>query len=209
MNNIPTIVCVLKSGGPYTPVYVDRLYNSLLRNTSKSFKFICLTDLPQNRFEVVKTIKLKHDWQGWWSKIEMFKYSGTIITMDIDILIIKNIDSILDLPFMLNKNEIFMMKTFNPRRTFTTSVMAWNGNFKYIYNEFDFTSVKPKNWDQFYVLKKLQKIKIYPVQSHVSGIYSYKWHWKDSEPEDARMLLFHGVPRLHDCIGPIFKKHWR
>ena len=209
MNNVPTIICVLKSGGPYTPVYVDRLYNSLLRNTSKEFKFICLTDLPQNRFEVVKAIKLKHDWRGWWSKIEMFKYSGTIITMDIDILIIGNADTILELPYMIGKDEIFMMKAINPNRTYTTSIMAWNGSFKYIYNEFNFLSDKEHKWDQFYILSKLKNKRIHAVQSHVPGIYSYKRHWIETKPVDTRMFLFHGHPRLHEYDEPIFRKHWR
>ena len=60
MNNIPTIICVLKSGGPYDPVYVDRLFNSIQRNTTRPFDFVCLTDFCTRYFKV-ETIPLEHN----------------------------------------------------------------------------------------------------------------------------------------------------
>jgi len=87
--------------------------------------------------------------------------------------------------------------------------MSWNGDFKYIYNEFNFLLDKQYDWDQYYILSKLKDKKIHSVQSQVEGIYSYKRHWIGIEPEDTRMLLFHGKPYLHECTEPIFKKHWK
>ena len=206
------IICVLKSSekpsnkwGSYDPSYVDKLFNSIQRNTTIPFQFICLSDLQWAAPYEINS--LTDNLPGWWSKIEMFKYSGAVITLDLDILIVKNIDKLLSLPSQKNNNKIYLMKALYESRRFTTSLMAWNGNFNYIFNEFIFKKDEAFNWDQHYILSKLKEKQIIAIQESVDGIYSYKKQWENQS--DTRIIWFHGKPRMPDCEDKILKEHWR
>jgi len=207
MNPPVKIICVLKSGGCYTPDYVDKLFNSIHRNSTISFKFICLSDLAWDSDYSVHP--LTENFPGWWSKIEMFKYNGPVVTMDLDTLIIRNIDKLLCLPLYKSDDDdrIYMMKAANIKRTYTTSIMAWNGNFKYIFDNFIFDRDKDYKWDQYYILSELKQKWITEIQCLVSGIYSYKRQWE--KQDDTRIIWFHGHPRMHNCNEEILKEHWK
>lgn len=72
---ISAVVCVLKSGGIYDASWVDRLHTGLIRwwpHRAPPFKLLCLTDTGDIGIPGVTSIPLKHNWPGWWSKIEMF-----------------------------------------------------------------------------------------------------------------------------------------
>src|SRR6185437_8074786 len=57
-----TVACVLKSGGVYTPEYVERLRSGVGQHLDH-YKFVCLSDV-----DVPDRIPLENDWPGWWSK---------------------------------------------------------------------------------------------------------------------------------------------
>ena len=44
---------------------------------------------------------------------------------------------------------------------------------------------------------------LYPGQ-----VVSYKVHCKDGLPKDARLVKFHGKPRIHDCNDPWVQEAW-
>jgi hypothetical protein len=97
--NPVNFVCVLKSGGDYNKEYVYRLFDGIQRNFSGDFYFHCLTDVSLNRSEI-NEVRLKHNWKGWWSKIELFRpelFKGFNIYFDLDTVIINEIDSFVDL----------------------------------------------------------------------------------------------------------------
>ena len=55
-------VTVLRSGGEYGPRHVQWLARQIPG-------LVCLSD---RKVEGVETIPLRHDWPGWWAKMEMF-----------------------------------------------------------------------------------------------------------------------------------------
>ena len=104
----------------YTPDYVDKFYNSLKRNTTIPFEFICLSDtdvkadliLPYNHHSVIK----KH-----WHKLKFFssqfanqKPDDDIIIMDIDQVITNNIDELINFP--VSDNEFISYGTWWPQK---------------------------------------------------------------------------------------------
>jgi len=204
------IICVLKTSNVYNEKYVNILYKALLRNTTIPFNFICLSNIKWDAdFEIIEFKNL--DWKGWWAKIEMFNYIGKTITIDLDTLIVSNIDELLTLPGKCAPDEIFMMKAPNPNRTFTTSIMAWDGDFSFVYDNFEYSRDIKFDWDQFYVLNELKKknIAIKAIQETVNGIYSYKRQWKNAEQEDTKIIWFHGKPRIHEMVKlEIVNKNW-
>jgi hypothetical protein len=60
------VVTVLKSGGEFHEGHVEWLQRQV------KHPIICLTDSKHRMNEVI-SIPLKHNWPGWWSKIEMFR----------------------------------------------------------------------------------------------------------------------------------------
>lgn len=88
------VVCVLKSGsGVYNEVYVRRLRSAVSKYLTMAHQFICLTDIPE-QIEFCQTVPLKHNWSGWWSKIELFRldlFNCQSLYLDLDTLIIKDI----------------------------------------------------------------------------------------------------------------------
>ncbi len=62
------VICVLKSGGDYTPEYVTALRNAIDKHISCMVDFYCFTDMD------VKPAcnRLMKGYPGWWSKLEAF-----------------------------------------------------------------------------------------------------------------------------------------
>ena len=70
------IICVLKSGGDYTPEYVQNMKKSLDRviGYRADWEFICRTDIPFSGTGII-CHSLVGTTEGWWSKIEIFYYT--------------------------------------------------------------------------------------------------------------------------------------
>lgn len=81
-----TFVCVLKSGGRYTPEWAARLRRGVGRFAPGFGRFLCLTDL-RFRLDGVEVVPLESGWPAWWSKMEAFRpglTSGTTLLCDLD-----------------------------------------------------------------------------------------------------------------------------
>ena len=66
------VVCV-NWGSKYPIEYTQRLYNMVRRNTSRDFKFYCLTDCVSNYSGNIHPIELKSGLTGWWNKMQLFR----------------------------------------------------------------------------------------------------------------------------------------
>jgi len=106
-----TVMCVLRNGNGYSPLWVERLQRAVRRNLTLEHNFICLSDVdvPCER------VPLKHDWPGWWAKIEMFSpgvVCGPTLYLDLDTVIVGNIDRLAwfdhDFAIMRNLNAPHM-----------------------------------------------------------------------------------------------------
>ena len=95
------IVCTVLTGTKYSVDDVNTLYNSLRDNTTCDFDFLCYTDYTDGFHEdiIIKPILIK-DKKLQWYKLDFFKPGFTahedIITMDIDLDIVGNVDFIFD-----------------------------------------------------------------------------------------------------------------
>jgi 2-polyprenyl-3-methyl-5-hydroxy-6-metoxy-1,4-benzoquinol methylase len=209
-----TIACVLKSGGDYTIEYVKRLMNMIARNTTIPYNFVCLSDININFCD---SVKFSQDYGGWWSKIELFK-SGVIkseraIYFDLDSIILANIDDLLEI-----RQEFVALKPWNKRNQknglCASGMMAWENNntFSFLYNQF---SVKDTHrfpvGDQEYISKMLAENEKKPVffQDIYKGIFSYKRNFRRGLPPiDAKVICFHGKPRLHNIRDKWVVDNW-
>lgn len=120
---------VLKSGGEYTIEHVYRMKKMLEQYVDCPTQFVCYSDVEIRN---VKTRPLLNDWDGWWSKIEMFRDIEDSFYIDLDMTINGNISD------MVQSDSKFMaLRNMNPRiGGIGSALMKWRGDFSRIYNTF-------------------------------------------------------------------------
>jgi hypothetical protein len=180
----PEIRCVLKTGGPYTALYVKRLKKAVENNCNWPFSFLCLTDDPSIDFCPVTP--LKHGWPGWWSKIELFRPDlpqVPVLYLDLDTIIIGNIDKLVS----LSDTELFIaLRGFNHKfkkagmENFASGIMAGAFyNYTHVYAEFCRNPMKNmnqprENWmhgDQVFIADQIGVMNIGRLQDSLRTGY--------------------------------------
>ncbi len=216
--NAVSVICVLKSGGDYTPDYVERLFNMLERNIGTKFEFICLTDIDFT-LSNCRMIKLESDLPGWWSKIELFRpglsKSKYLLYFDLDTVIINSVDCVLG----LNSHSFIALDPFNARKksegALASGMMKWESNlYHFLYEKFNKDLIETEyagKGDQDYIwdVFKRNGIPFGKLQNDVPGIYSFKKHCSQRLPRDARIVCFHGNPRPKDVTNSWMSMHWK
>lgn len=195
-----TVACVLRTGGDYTPYHVEALSSQIWDHLSIPHRFVCLTDIPSRMPKGVEGIRLPNNWQGWWSKICLFKeLKEQTLYFDLDTMIIKSID------FMAENKGFTVLKNFWPQNTgqIGSGLMAWDSDLSFIYDEFkkspqkfiDEYKVKGKWGDQGFIAGN-SPVKYDMWQDKYPGkIVSWKLQCQAGVPEEASIICFHGQPR--------------
>ena len=190
-------ICTVYFEGKYTPDYVEKLYNSLKRNCTLPFEFICYSDNPNVKAD--KIIPLPNpkytDIKKHWHKITFFSpmFAGQepgddMIIMDIDKVIVGNVDHIIGRP--VGENELLSYKKW---WGFTSDWLPLNGGF------YKFKSGgKCKNlWDKFRENPEYWQLKYFK-----SMVVHYKYFGEQNfvynrlKEFDIKLLT---VPGQHVC----------
>lgn len=176
------VCCVLKSGGDYTPEYVERLKEGVDKHLSWH-QFICLSDM-----DVPDRIPLENNWPGWWSKLEIFKLTGKVLYFDLDTVINGDLSEIADYPHRFTMLQDFI-QPYN-----ASGMMAWDGDYSNLYHEF-----KPGHIEQYkrggdgeYIRKRINADTFQNLFPEL--IASHKMHNLKQRTE-ARVICYHGHPR--------------
>lgn len=178
-----TVVCVLKSGGCYTPEYVERLKKGVDLHL-KGHNFVCFSDVdvPCDRIPLTK------NWQGWWSKLEIFTMTGSCLYFDLDTVITGDLRQIAEYP-----HTFTMLSDFYYPEKPASGIMAWRGNYQYIMDDYDPNQSYPGHGDQGYIATKVTPDRfqdLFPRQ-----IVSRKR--PQTRNSNERVVCFHGNPRPH------------
>ena len=185
------IVTVLRSSGEYTPERVQWLHSQLPVDIKK----VCLADCEIKGVEV---IPLKHDWPGWWAKMELFNPDNDlgqedILYMDLDTVIVEDIA-----PFCI-KREFTMLSDFYDSESsqVNSSLMyipaevkkyiweKWNANPEKYMAE----CVTPEKWgDQGFIGSILEAKR---WQDELPGmVVSYKQHVRKAKSKHHPFLRY-------------------
>jgi hypothetical protein len=142
-----TVACVWVQGEyPYTADYVHRLYAMVKRHLARPFSFVCLTDRPWEIADTIRTIPVQRfpDSFACWTKMRLFDptlgFSGRVLALDLDSLIVGALDPVLDYPqrFVMATDCLTTVGTGVPAmgtvdrygralvQKFQGSVMVWN-----------------------------------------------------------------------------------
>lgn len=206
------VICVLRSGGTYDASWVQKLKNGCERHLPQHV-FNCLSDVPVpcNR------IPLKHDWTGWWSKIELFR-PGVVDrpTLYLDL------DTVLVGPTQIHRNgvDFAMLQSFWRPDAVGSGVMYFSGDNvpHHIYEKFAkqpqaYIKHHERNADGVYVgdqafIWDALGPDIPRINDYLPGIKSYKMHCTRRLPADASIVCFHGRPRPNEVDTDWMRQHW-
>jgi len=197
------VACVLRSGGDYTPEHVAHLAEGIKTYLPNS-DIVCLSDVPVP----VTRIHLRHDWPGWWSKMELFApwIDGDILFLDLDTIITG------DLADIAAVKKLTLLRDFYRPNGLGSGLMylpqaerrsLWN---HWIIRPSRYMAEAGRGGDQAYLEKHWMK-RADRWQDVLPGqIVSYKVHVRQDHhhsretgtglvPDGARIVCFHGKPR--------------
>lgn len=190
------IVTVLRSGGDFAPNHVWGLA-AQLENAMGAADFVCLSDEPA----VPGYRPLRHNWPGWWSKMEVFRLRGPCLYMDLDTVVIGDLGPILE---VARREWFTVLRDFNPQqRELGTGLMAWSGDLSIVYRRFlkdpaghMAANSNPRHWGDQGFIERQPEPRAY-WQEHVPRmVVSWKKHCMGGRiPAGARVVCFHGEPR--------------
>lgn len=184
-----TVLTVLRRGGEYKDEHVERLRKQISPYTES---FVCLDD---ESFD--------GDWPKWWAKLNVFLQPGPCLYFDLDTTIVGDITPMLDAakeyPFIALRNPMAGVPM-------GSGIMAWNGEMRYLYEYFSLRpefymerfNKLPQIGDQAFIHKFKHEETTFWQDLFPGQILSYKVECRESVPEDAMVVYFHGKPRPWD-----------
>ena len=186
------VFTVLKSGGVYKPEHVQWFKRMIEPHCSA--EFVCLTDM---KIDGVETIPLERNWSGWWSKIELFRYSD-VIYFDLDTVILQNVNYLLDLKGFNALRNPTSKRSMAHTMGMASGMMVWDVPPTGVYEGFDMRLSRQYNtrkaWgDQGYIASKTRYT---ALQDLFPGrIKSYKYELINKEKPNCDIVLYHGKPK--------------
>lgn len=226
------IVC-LKHGTKYSADYVNKLYNMTRRHSSVPFKFACITEDSNGINPEIKIIPIPDfKLEGWWYKpwvfSEEFPLNGTILFLDLDLVIVNNIDNLWS--YSPNKFCIirdFTRSTIKSWEKFNSSVFRFEkGTHTNVWSNLikDINQTRRMHGDQDWIYSQITAgYELWPDE----WIQSYKWEIRDRndvvrengkrffknvvnpkvDPKTS-ILVFHGDPKPDQVQDPIIVQNW-
>jgi hypothetical protein len=192
--------CCVKWGDKYDAVFVNRLYNMILRHCKDEFKFYCYTDQISDFHKKVIPIQIKSDLKYWWPKLDLLNYfqEGETILFDLDIVILKDIERLLSVKtrtvsVLLSYWKKYYLKPEEQDRyptIYNSSIMKWSGTqgipiYKHFVTQKELYLLKYKGVDRYFFNEPVD-IDILPT----SIAYSY---WKGARyGKDTESELYRG-----------------
>jgi len=215
------VVCV-RWGEKYSLDYVYALRSMVKRHLSLPHTFTCYTEpkwIDNCREPRVKFEWLPGHYEGWWSKIELFKpglITGPTLYIDLDMLIVQSIDWIVD----YLDADLAAIENWGSRKhegplyedEISSAFMIWNGRgaTDEIFERFtpaDIRRLSPHG-DQTFITEVMRG-RVTLIQQE--RICSFKRHCREAggPPERASVVAFHGTPRPHEVDDAWVKQAWR
>lgn len=229
-----TVACVFKSrtapriggkvGSLYDATWVQKLQRGVARHLHVPHRFVCLTDAFVPGVEV---IPLVHGWDGWWSKVELFRpgaLSGPVLYLDLDTLVVNDITDMAG-PF----DGMVMLEDAHPG-VINSTAMWWNADnplYATIYHRFLANVAGEARsrqgiaglGDQALIVDVLNEISASPTtwQSRLGhdGFVPFSFHSalhpgvKDGLPPGARLVYCLGDPKFPTYPDFDFiREHW-
>ena len=209
------------------------------RNLTVPFEFVCFTEDPTgiNKAITIKDLPITNNVYGWWYKPFIFdpkiELKGTILFLDLDMIIFKNIDNL----FTYKPGRFCIIRDFNRfvvrnfKKMNSSIFRLQSGSMPQIFNDFIkspqiVTHRYPGDQDWLYAnLKDTNNFEYWPDD----WIQSYKWEMRgkpefEKKPRGERdfavngdpvikdatsVAVFHGDPNPHNCKDKWVIDNWQ
>ena len=197
--------------------YIINFYNSVKRNTTIPFRFICLTTIEPftDDFEFIKLDV--PSWKGCLPKFKMFDpslgLSGRVFACDLDVIIVGNLDE------LLSYNGFFATRsTFKgPKLSGGDMVGFEAGTLTWIWDMFvkhtEKVEKRTGGRERFLYRDFLHERMDFFQDLYPDQIISYKAHLLKkqlkSPPANTRIISCHGSPRPHQITDEWVELNWR
>jgi hypothetical protein len=218
LGNAPlTVACVYKKGGIYDGRdYVQRLASAVSRHLTIPHRIVCLTD-DARRMKGVETIKLRHGWPGFWSKVELYQpglFRGPVLYLDLDTVVCGPMDAIAQTPGNVVASWDLQYGWLN------SSLVLWRVNLSCVYDamvadpdaairQYD---TGPLWGDQGLLQDTLTKKRIgwrWVQESHPDAVWWHPVGMRDKPaPAGVSVALWYGHPKPHEVLSPWLSANW-
>jgi len=173
-------ICTIYFGDLYTPDYVEKLFNSIRRNSSIPFQSVCISDDPNVSADIVLPYNYYSDVKLHWHKLKFFSPNfayqnpgDDIIVMDIDQIITGNVDDLIGHPVQENELITYGIWWNSEELIEKGLALETNGGFykfksgslKYVWDNF---IENPEYWQMHYYKKGDVHFKYYGEQNYVN-----------------------------------------
>lgn len=211
-----TIATVYKTGGSYGREYVEKLKSGFERHLKAEHRFVCLTDDCFSDY----CLPLLHDWEGWWSKIELFRpglFQGPVLAVDLDTVLLGDLSALLN-----HKSSFVMMRDFQLPDRANSCLMYWEGDHSHIYGRFksdvdyykDIYKEVPLLGDQAMIeisqLKAGCPVVMWQDILPPNFLINYQLEvLKGKDWHDASLCWWTWIPKPHEQLDhPMIKENW-
>lgn len=199
-------------GTKYSPTYLKRLYNSVARNLTIPYEFVCLTthEVPDG----VKRIKppLNDRVKTWWQKLGLFApglFEGRVLYLDLDLVVVGSLDKIASV-----QEDFCMIENFSINKrhcAHNSSVMVWTPSeqTERIYTHFSEEVMRELHGDQCFLWRIMNPmIWNFPQSWTVSYKYEKYPQWRHAN-KDTSIYVFHGDPKPASVKDKIIVDNWK
>jgi hypothetical protein len=170
------VACVLHDkafrGRHYSVEWVQRLKSMVSRNLTTPHQFICLSNVETPGIE---RIPLRHDWPGWWSKIELFgpslRTARRVFYLDLDVIVNGSLDEMASDPspmILLPPHHLILNIPPTPKRgvvrRYQSSCILWTpAEGRVVYDDFRPEFMQDLRGDQDWIATIKPDCPTYPL----------------------------------------------
>ena len=182
----------------YEPFWVDRLAAAFARNLTRPHRFVVFTDRAYDFAPGIEQRRLSSETPTWASMIEPFQIDGPLLVTGLDTVILGNLDAMAD--FCETADVLALPRS--PGKSYACNAIAlvpagktdiysrWAGE-----NDMEWLRAQPHQFID----------DIFPGQ-----VVSFKLHVRPRGLGKARIVYFHGPPKMADLPDePFIREHWR
>ena len=227
--NTVNIIC-MKWGDKFPPSYVNKLYGMVKKHLSLPFRFVCFTEndagiRPEVEIQPLPELNLPDNIpERGWRKLTVFAenfggLSGRTLFLDLDVVIVDSIDAFFTIPgeFLIAHDKKRPKKIEGNSSVFRFEI----GKYPQILSDFEknFDKIRSEvRHEQAYLSRELHalgKLQFWPDEWVPSFKYRCaptwirSWFEAPSIPQDAKIILFHGLPNPPEAIKGISGKWYR
>ncbi len=183
----------------YSEEWVERLYRGFARNLTLPFRFVVFTDRTRHFSEGIHQERLATADPHYGCCVEPFRLNEPMIFCGLDTVILGNIDH---LAAWCHRTNIIGLPKHPYEPVAINGVVLAPAGMRSVFS--DWRGENDMDWMRKQPHRFLDDL--FPGQ-----VVSYKAHVRGRGlPGDARIVYFHGNPKMQDAMGePFVRDHWR